>query len=143
MTPTYKMCEWRSDDRPPCDLPIGHQGPHSFASTGHSFASTRQPTGSGDFSIGSVLWPGVSKLIEEVGELGQVLGKLIAVAGETKHWSGNLREKLVEEIGDVYAALDFVVYYNFGQEETRQIRLRREKKLATFTEWHRNPKPPT
>lgn len=136
--PTYKMCEWRPDDRLPCDLPIGHQGPHKY-----ELKIDKRPVGSGDFSIGSVLWPGVSKLIEEVGELGQVLGKLIAVAGETKHWSGNLREKLVEEIGDVYAALDFVVYYNFGQEETRQIRLRREKKLATFTEWHRNPKPPT
>jgi len=39
--------------------------------------------GSGDFSIGSAVWPGVSKVIEEMGELQQVLGKLIAVAGDT------------------------------------------------------------
>ena len=62
-------------------------------------------SGSGDFSIGSKLWPGVSKVIEEMGELQQVLGKLIAVAGETKHWDGDLRPKLIEEIGDLRAAL--------------------------------------
>lgn len=31
----------------------------------------------GPFSIGSTTWPGVSRVLEELGELGQVLGKLI------------------------------------------------------------------
>jgi hypothetical protein len=99
--------------------------------------------GSGDFSIGSKVWPGVSKLIEEMGELGQVIGKLIAVAGETKHWSGNLRAMMIDEVGDVYAALDFVVQRNFSLEDMIAIAARRKKKLETFDQWHANPKPPT
>ncbi len=38
-------------------------------------------TASGDFSIGSDIWPGISKLIEEAAEVGQVCGKLIGSGG--------------------------------------------------------------
>jgi NTP pyrophosphatase (non-canonical NTP hydrolase) len=98
--------------------------------------------GSGDFSIGSNVWPGTSKVIEEMGELGQVLGKLIAVAGDTKHWDGDLRKRLVEEIGDVVAALLFF-QHNLTAAEGQQIAERAEKKLALFREWHANPTGPT
>lgn len=37
------------------------------------------PHESGDFSIGGTLWPGLSKLIEECGEVLQVGGKLIGM----------------------------------------------------------------
>jgi hypothetical protein len=97
---------------------------------------------SGDFSIGSSVWPGVSKVVEEVGELGQVIGKLMAVAGAAKHWSGDLREKMIEEMGDVYAALDFVAEHCFSYEEGQLIATRRNKKLATFEKWHQNPESP-
>jgi NTP pyrophosphatase (non-canonical NTP hydrolase) len=97
--------------------------------------------GSGDFSIGSKVWPGTSKVIEEMGELGQVLGKLIAVAGDTKHWDGDLRKRLVEEIGDVVAALLFF-QHNLTATEGQQIAERAEKKLALFREWHSNPTGP-
>lgn len=38
------------------------------------------------FAIGAQEWPGISKLIEEAGEVQQVCGKLLATYGETKHW---------------------------------------------------------
>ena len=94
--------------------------------------------GSGDFSIGSSVWPGTSKLIEEMGELHQVLGKLIATAGDTEHWSGDLRQKLVEEIGDVRAAIRFFEEQNMTGTELVLIEKRsRVEKLALFRKWHR------
>jgi|GEM_PF-1915697 len=99
--------------------------------------------GSGDFSIGSRVWPGVSKLLEEQGELIQVLGKLMATGGDTDHWSGDLRKMLVEEMGDVCAALAFVQCENLSVDEVRLVAERAEKKLALFNQWHANPTKPT
>lgn len=91
----------------------------------------------GPYSIGSTRWPGTSKLIEEIGELGQVLGKLIAVEGDAEHhWSGNLRLKLVDELADVVAAARFFTAENMTAEEVRFIAERVEHKLATFRKWH-------
>lgn len=95
-------------------------------------------TGNGDFAIGSKVWPGTSKLIEEMGELQQVLGKLIAVAGSIEHWSGDLRQKLIEEIGDVRAALLFFEEQNMSHER-EQISLRFQAKRDLFRAWHKGP----
>lgn len=94
--------------------------------------------GGGDFSIGSPVWPGTSKLLEEMGELQQVLGKLIAVHGGTEHWDGkgDLRDRLVEEIGDVYAALDFFQSSNLTKKEQDDVCAREIKKRKLFQQWH-------
>jgi hypothetical protein len=97
---------------------------------------------SGDFSIGSRVWPGTSKLIEEMGELQQVLGKLIATAGATDHWSGDLRKMLVEELGDVSAAVRFFARMNLTLEECSFVAIRSDNKLAKYDEWQLDPKPP-
>ena len=91
----------------------------------------------GDFSIGSDVWPGTSKLLEEMGELQQVLGKLLGTGGEVKHWDGsNLRERLVEEIADVKAALAFFQEACLGPSEDEEINRRTEAKRMRFWEWH-------
>jgi hypothetical protein len=56
-------------------------------------------------------WVGIFKLIEEMGELQQVLGKLCQTPNG-KHWSGDLNSKLCEELTDVQQALDFFVLVN-------------------------------
>jgi NTP pyrophosphatase (non-canonical NTP hydrolase) len=90
----------------------------------------------GSFSIGSGVWPGVSKLVEEVGELGQVLGKLIATHGAAEHWDGtNLRQRLIEEMGDVLAAVDFVGQMNLTPQERILMSYRAETKRRLFFEW--------
>ena len=99
-------------------------------------------TGSGDFSIGSKVWSGTSKLIEEMGELQQVLGKLIATP-DANHWDGDLRKMLVEEIGDLSAALDFFKTQNCTLAELLEIAERANEKLALFRRWHKNPTWPT
>jgi len=92
--------------------------------------------GSGDFSIGGALWPGVSKLIEEAGEVIQVAGKLLGSRGVEVHWDGsNLRERLEEEIADLLAACVFVVEENGLDRDA--IDGRAERKLALFQGWQR------
>ena len=93
--------------------------------------------GNGDFSIGSKVWSGTSKVLEEMGELQQVMGKLIATAGEEKHWDGsNLKERLKEEMADVQAAILFFQIQNFSEEDIREVVDRRMKKLDVFLGWH-------
>jgi NTP pyrophosphatase (non-canonical NTP hydrolase) len=86
------------------------------------------------FAIGDRLWPGVSKLVEEIGELGQVLGKLMGSRGAVEHWSGNLLEMLYEELGDVTAAIDFVIVV--CRLDRDRIKQRAAFKLGRFMEWH-------
>jgi hypothetical protein len=98
--------------------------------------------GSGDFSIGSQVWPGASKVLEEMGELQQVLGKLLGTAGEVKHWDGtNLQGRLVEEIADVRAALAFFQVKNFTERDIMDADRRCQRKFEIFMEWHRDQGP--
>ena len=88
-----------------------------------------------DYCIGSDRWNGLSKLIEELGELQQVNEKLIGSGGETDHWSGDLRAKYIEEIGDVMAAVDFFLLENFTDDEIDAILEQADKKNKLFCQW--------
>lgn len=92
------------------------------------------------FAIGSKQWPGISKLIEEAGEVQQVCGKLLGTGGERAHWDGSdLKLRLEEEIADLQAALLFVQTSN-GLDRLR-IEKRAEEKLIKFLEWHESGDP--
>lgn len=91
---------------------------------------------SGPFSIGSSLWPGVSKLIEEMGELGQALGKLMATFGAAEHWDGtNLDRRIEEEMADVLAAIAFVRDLNGHRLDADRIACLTEHKHTLFHQW--------
>lgn len=91
----------------------------------------------GPFSIGSDTWPGLSKLIEECGEVLQVAGKLIATGGSVDHWSGlDLDCEMEKELGDLLAAIDFVMDHNAGMLRNHVIEARRDEKAELFEEWH-------
>jgi NTP pyrophosphatase (non-canonical NTP hydrolase) len=93
-------------------------------------------TGHGDFAIGSRTWPGLSKLVEELGEVAQVAGKLIATGGEPDHWDGtNLRTRLEDELADLEAAIAFVLEHN--DLDAGRVAERRAAKLRQFGDWHR------
>ncbi len=105
----------------------------------------RQPANDneGPFSIGQNIWPGISKLIEECGEVLQICGKLIATGGRTDHWSGlNLAEELGNELGDLLAAIDFVHAHNplnddhGGAYGWRSVERRHQEKFLLFQRWH-------
>lgn len=91
------------------------------------------------FNFGSETWPGLSKLVEELGELQQVLGKIMAVGGEAEHYDGSdLRQRFLEEAGDVLASLRFVL----REEGFRPIDVepRARSKAELFNKWHREAK---
>lgn len=87
------------------------------------------------YCIGSDEWNGLSKLIEELGELQQVCGKLIGSEGNPDHWSGDLRAKFIEEIGDVYAAMRFFILNNFDSDERMKIEIQQTNKFFQFVDW--------
>jgi hypothetical protein len=91
-----------------------------------------------DFAIGGTVWPGTSKLIEEIGEVAQVLGKLIATGGDIDHWdgAGPLNRRLIDELGDVLGAIAFFEAVNFTPTERIDIHARAEEKRLLFEGWH-------
>ncbi len=89
----------------------------------------------GPYSIGSKHWPGLAKLIEECGEVAQVVGKIIAANGAAAHWDGSdLTTRLEDEIADTLAALKFAIGAN-NLDEYR-IAERAAAKLKLFRRWH-------
>lgn len=88
------------------------------------------------FAFGDAEWPGLAKVNEEAGEVIQVIGKLMMVHGRSKHWSGDLRQMLVEELADLMAAIDFVVDHLDGPE-AMYFCDRRIKKSDLFEQYHR------
>lgn len=94
------------------------------------------PLGDGSFSIGSDVWPGLSKAIEEAGEFLQVAGKVIATHGASGHWDGSdLRERFKEEVADLFAALNFVLGESFTPAERIAVGERMARKERLFCEW--------
>lgn len=92
-------------------------------------------SGAGSYSIGSDTWPGLSKLMEESGEVIQVIGKIIGAYPSVDHWDGtNLRTRLEEELADLSAAIVFVKQH-CGLDEVA-IEKRTALKLHTFDRWH-------
>jgi hypothetical protein len=100
-------------------------------------------TASVPYSFGTDLHPGFAKIVEEGGELFEVIGKIMMIDGRFDHWVGDLRKALHDELSDVSAAIDFYVAQpvNFSQEERGAFFERKMGKLAKFEDWHENPQP--
>ena len=78
---------------------------------------------------------GVVKLIEECGELTQVLAKRLAWwSTDEPHWDGSdLKTRMAEEMGDVMAGLIFVA----GQFDISDAMMDRSAvKFETYCDWH-------
>jgi NTP pyrophosphatase (non-canonical NTP hydrolase) len=90
----------------------------------------------GPYAIGSDLWPGLSKLAEEAGEVAQVIGKIIGANGAVDHWDGGppLNLRLEDEMADLMAAMIFVAHKN-GCDLERMVD-RSAAKLTLFEQWH-------
>ena len=98
------------------------------------------------FAFGDENWPGLAKLVEECGEVVQVVGKLMMTHGDPAHWSGDLRAMLVDEVADVCAASMFVMEHCFTDAEGRDCMERQRAKIRKFRGWHADmdadPPPP-
>lgn len=79
-------------------------------------------------------WKGIGKLIEECGELLQIAGKAIAYpVGEHPDGCGDVKERFVQEIADVYAALDYFVDVN--KLDLGIILTRKNSKFRLYKRW--------
>lgn len=88
------------------------------------------------FAIGDDEWPGISKLVEECGEVAQVCGKLMGTRGAATHYDGsNLKLRLEEELADLQAAINFV--RAACALDADAIEARAIKKLTLFLQWHK------
>ncbi len=91
------------------------------------------------FKISSEKWAGVAKVIEEMGELGCELGRLMAVDGNAEtHWKGDIRPAILDETADVLAAISFFIGKNFTDEELEYVMNRSDVKLNMFAQWMEN-----
>jgi hypothetical protein len=89
-----------------------------------------------DYCIGSPVWNGASKVLEEAAEVSVELAKLINNEGQREYWGGvDLIQNIQEEVGDLYASLDYFLENN-PQLDKRFIADRRSRKYATYTAWN-------
>lgn len=89
------------------------------------------------FAIGDAEWPGISKVMEEAGEVVQVCGKLVGTHGAVKHFDGSdLQSRLEGELGDLLAAIDFLIDHN-PRLDKDIIAIQHSVKRKVFEEYHR------
>lgn len=79
---------------------------------------------------------GLVKLLEECGELSQIVAKKLAYFNTDEHpdGAGSLKERMEDELADVAAAATFVVQ-QFGLDGEKS-KTRSALKLARFQAWH-------
>lgn len=79
-------------------------------------------------------WKGIYKLQEEMGEVGQILGKLGAFpSGDHPDGAGDLKRRLEDELSDLTAAINYVVEENIL--DTNRMHERALNKLKQFRNW--------
>lgn len=79
-------------------------------------------------------WKGLAKLIEECGELQQVAGKSLLYP-DTAHPDGKgfVRDRFIEELADVSAAIAYFIAYN--NLPLDKIQDRTCMKIERFVDW--------
>ena len=94
------------------------------------------------FFIGAKEWPGLTKVVEECGEVTQVIAKLMATDGDVLHYDGSMLDnRLMTELGDLLAAIQFVTAH-CPHLDAEFIQRRAAKKLDLFEKWHADQKMP-
>jgi hypothetical protein len=68
----------------------------------------------GPYGIGSETWPGLSRLAADAAQVVRVACTIMGNGGDTLHEAetAGLRESLQEELGDLRAAIDYVIGKN-------------------------------
>lgn len=56
--------------------------------------------------------------------------------GDINHWSGDMKAKFIEELGDSMAAHMYFVKKNFSEKDQRTIHNRKNAKLKKFNRWN-------
>jgi hypothetical protein len=89
------------------------------------------------FQFSDPEWPGLAKLAEECAEVVQVVMKIVGTGGTLVFKDGQTVERslLIEEMGDVVAALRFVQTHALTIPERDELHRRANAKLTLFEHW--------
>ena len=88
-----------------------------------------------DYTIGSDVWNGLSKVQEEMNELGVVLAKIVGNGGDLFYWGDrDLEEELYDELGDLQAIVGYFIYVNGLDADI--ISMRSAMKAEKFMKWN-------
>lgn len=86
------------------------------------------------YTMHNVTWPGLSKVIEESGEVLQICGKIMAIRGGDTYYNGeDLRVELENEVSDLLASLTYLIREN--DLDKARINRRVQMKLAKYQNW--------
>jgi hypothetical protein len=86
----------------------------------------------GPYSIGSDTWPGLSRLAADAAQVVRVACTIMGNGGDTPQEAepGGLRESLQEELGDLRAAIDYVIGKNALDWDA--VNRRRDRKRSLY-----------
>lgn len=88
------------------------------------------------YTVEGSFLPGFAKMGEECNELSQVILKVIGNNGSFIYWDDrDLREHLIEEIGDTLNAIKFFMEENLTLDEILKVEQRTDTKNAKFHLW--------
>lgn len=86
------------------------------------------------YTMACPVWPGMAKLVEESGEVGQICGKIMAVFGSTTYYDGtDLKAELEKELADLQAAITFLITEK--SLDVAAIENRKQEKLLKYYHW--------
>jgi len=86
------------------------------------------------YTMGCKVWPGLAKLVEESGEVGQIAGKIMAVFGSATYYDGtNLEAELEKELADLQASITFLIAER--KLDVAAIENRKQEKLLKYYRW--------
>lgn len=90
----------------------------------------------GNFQLGSRVWPGLAKLLEEAGEVSEIGGKIVGNDGKHIHYDGTrLDVRIAEEVADLSAACRAFFQLN-GYDGAPWVLRREIDKYSKFLRWH-------
>ncbi len=87
----------------------------------------------GPDSAGSDAWPGLARLAADATQVARVVGKIIGSGDDTRYDTAILRECLQDELGDLRAAIDYVIGKNALDWDA--VNRRRDRTRSRYERW--------
>lgn len=92
------------------------------------------------YGIGSDTWPGLSRLAADAAQVVRVAVAIIGTGNDTQHDAAVQRESLQEELGDLRAAIDYVIGKN--ALDWAAVNSRRDRKRSLYERGIDEDQPP-
>jgi hypothetical protein len=94
----------------------------------------------GPYGIGSDTWPGLATLAADAAQVVEVVSAIIGNGNDTGPDAARLRESLQDQLGDLRAAIDYVISKN--ALDWNAVNRRRDRQRSRYERDHRPTPPP-